>query len=126
MSISCAVEVFLKGLTLTPEQLLAHPLILFSRNSHSRYAVTELFRKHGYLLEPEFELGSVDLLIEFAKKGLGISFVTKEFVAKELEEQSLFEVALDMRLPSSRVAVITLKNMPLSKAARTFIDKIPL
>jgi hypothetical protein len=34
----------------------------------------------------------VDLLIEFAKKGLGISFVTKEFVAKELKEHSLFGV----------------------------------
>lgn len=114
----------LVGEVITLERLMAYPIILFSRNSHSRYAITQFFLEQGVQLEPEFELGSVDLLIEFAKRGLGISFVTKEFAAKELEEGSLFEILLDVELPPSRVDIITLKNMPVSEAAGAFIGKI--
>ena len=41
----------------------------------------------------------MDLLIEFARRGLGISYVTREFISKELEEGSLFEIQLDVPLP---------------------------
>lgn len=87
--------------------------VLFSRNSRARVAVTDLFRDYGLVLRPEIELGSVDLLIEFARKGLGISFVTREFVAQELEEGSLFEIKLNVNLPPSQVGFMTLRNMPL-------------
>jgi DNA-binding transcriptional LysR family regulator len=87
-------------------------------------AITALFRDYGYDLKPEIELGSVDLLIEFARKGLGISFVTREFAAKELAEGSLFEIKLDVELPPSQVGVMTLRNLPLSKAANEFIKRI--
>lgn len=67
----------LKGETLSLEMLLQYPVILFSRNSRARMAITELFQSYGYKLKPEIEVGSVELLIEFARKGLGISYVTK-------------------------------------------------
>lgn len=116
----------LKGKKLTLEELLRYPLVMFSRSSHSRSAVTRLFREQGHRLEPEFELGSVDLLIEFAKRGMGLSFVTKEFVVKELEEGALFELQLEQRLPPSQVAVVTLKSMPLSNAAAAFVGEMNL
>ncbi|WP_127530123.1 LysR family transcriptional regulator [Paenibacillus kobensis] len=114
----------LRDRVLTMEQLTQYPIILFSRNSRARMAVTELFREQGCELKPEIELGSVDLLIEFARKGLGISFVTREFVAKELEEGSLFEVKLDVALPPSKVGIMTLRHIPLSIAAKAFIERI--
>ncbi|AEI44574.1 LysR family transcriptional regulator [Paenibacillus mucilaginosus] len=106
------------------EELLNYPIILFSRNSSSRRFITKQFLEQGLVLEPEIELGSVDLLIEFAKIGFGVSFVTREFVAKELEEESLFEVKLKAPLPSTRVGIITLKSVPLSAAAAEFIKKL--
>ncbi|MBD0384245.1 LysR family transcriptional regulator [Paenibacillus sedimenti] len=105
-------------------KLLSYPIILFSRNSSSRKFITRLFQEHGLILEPEIELGSVDLLIEFAKIGFGVSFVTKEFVAKELEEGTLFEVKLDVVIPSTKIGIITLKNMPLSNSAAAFVAKL--
>ncbi|MNE78794.1 LysR substrate binding domain protein [compost metagenome] len=62
------------------------------------------------------------LLIEFARKGLGISFVTREFVSKELEEGSLFEIKLDVQLPPAQVGIMTMRNMPLTTAASKFIE----
>lgn len=105
-------------------KLLTYPIILFSRNSSSRKFITRLFSENDLLLEPEIELGSVDLLIEFAKIGFGVSFVTKEFVAKELAEGSLFEVNIDATIPSTKIGIITLKNMPLSTAAAAFVTEL--
>lgn len=112
----------LEGVVLTLEKLMEYPVILFSRNSRARMAISEIFRSYGYKLKPEIEVGSVDLLIEFAKRGLGISYVTREFVSKELEDGSLFEIKLDVKLPPSHVGIMTMRNMPLSSSARKFIE----
>lgn len=112
----------LQGHVLSLDRLLQHPIILFSRNSRARMAITELFQSYGHQLKPEIEVGSVDLLVEFARKGLGISYVTREFVTKELEEGSLFEIQLDVRLPPSHVGIMIMRNMPLSIAARGFLE----
>ncbi|WP_309121202.1 LysR family transcriptional regulator [Paenibacillus sp.] len=114
----------LRGKTLSLQELLRHSIILFSRNSRARMAITELFQHYGYSIKPEIEVGSVDLLIEFARRGLGISYVTREFVSKELEEGSLFEVRLDVPIPPSHVGIMTMRNMPLSRAASAFIELI--
>ncbi|XID96064.1 LysR family transcriptional regulator [Paenibacillaceae bacterium WGS1546] len=114
----------LKDRVLSLDALLRHPVILFSRNSRARMAITEIFQSYGYALKPEIEVGSVDLLIEFARRGLGISYVTREFVSKELEEGSLFEIRLDVPLPPSRVGIMTMRNMPLSSAATRFVERI--
>ncbi|NBD27450.1 LysR family transcriptional regulator [Paenibacillus glycinis] len=114
----------LKGVVMSMELLLEYPIILFSRNSRVRMAITELFQSYGYEIKPEIEVGSVDLLIEFARKGLGISYVTREFVSKELEEGSLFEIQLDVNMPPSQVGFMIMRNMPLSSAATKFIELI--
>ncbi|MCQ6562833.1 LysR family transcriptional regulator [Paenibacillus mendelii] len=112
----------LKDKVLSLELLLQYPIILFSRNSRVRMAITELFQSYGYQIKPEIEVGSVDLLIEFARKGLGISYITKEFISKELEEGSLFEINLDIKMPPSQVGFMIMRNMPLSHAASKFIE----
>jgi DNA-binding transcriptional LysR family regulator len=114
----------LKDKVLSLEQLLQYPIILFSRNSRVRMAITELFESYDYQIKPEIEVGSVDLLIEFARKGLGISYVTKEFISKELEEGSLFEIQLDIKMPPSQVGFMIMRNMPLSNSASKFIELV--
>ncbi|TVY02903.1 LysR family transcriptional regulator [Paenibacillus cremeus] len=112
----------LKGTVLSLDRLLQHPVILFSRNSRARMTITELFQSYGLQLKPAIEVGSVDLLIEFARKGLGISYVAREFVTKELDEGSLFEIQLDVPLPPSQVGIMIMRNMPLSVSASKFME----
>ncbi|WP_373228684.1 LysR family transcriptional regulator [Cohnella sp.] len=114
----------LQDMVLSLDMLLQHPVILFSRNSRARMTITEIFQSYGHTLKPEIEVGSVDLLIEFARRGLGISYVTREFVSGELEEGSLFEIKLDVPLPPSHVGIMTMRNMPLTSAASRFIEMI--
>lgn len=114
----------LKGKVLTLEQLLEYPIIMFSRNSRARMAITELFHQYGLTVKPDIEAGSVDLIIEFAKRGHGISYVTREFVTSELESGSLFEIKLNISLPPSRVGIMTMRNMPLTVAAKRFVELV--
>ncbi|NQX65940.1 LysR family transcriptional regulator [Paenibacillus alba] len=114
----------LQNVVLTLDMLLQYPLILFSRNSRARMAITELFQSYGHQLKPEIEVGSVDLLIELARKGLGISYVTREFVSKELEEGTLFEIQLDVPIPPSHVGIMIMRNMPISNAVNKFIEMV--
>lgn len=114
----------LKEKVLSLDMLLQYPVILFSRNSRARMAITELFQSYGYTLKPEIEVGSVDLLIEFARRGLGISYVTREFVSKELEEGSLYEIQLDVPMPPTHVGIMIMRNMPLTSAASRFIELV--
>lgn len=114
----------LRNKTLSLEKLLQYPVILFSRNSRARMAITEVFQSYGLTLKPEIEVGSVDILIEFARRGLGIAYVTREFVTSELETGSLFEIQLDVTLPPSRVGIMTMRSMPLSAAASRFIEMV--
>jgi len=114
----------LKNTVLSLDMLLQYPVVLFSRNSRARMTITEIFQSYGYTIKPEIEVGSVDLLIEFARRGLGISYVTREFVSKELEDGSLFEIRLDVPLPPSQVGIMTMHNMPLTSAAQRFIELV--
>jgi len=112
----------LKGKVLSLDSLLQYPIILFSRNSRARMAITELVHGYGYAIKPAIEVGSVDLLIEFARRGLGISYVTREFAAKEMKDGSLFEIQLDINLPPSQVGMMTMRNVPLSISGDKFIE----
>ncbi|WP_438434063.1 LysR family transcriptional regulator [Gorillibacterium sp. sgz500922] len=114
----------LKGKTLSLEQLLRYPIILFSRNSRARTAITELVQSYGLSIKPAIEVGSVDLLIEFARRGLGISYVTREFAAKEMKDGSLFEIRLDIKLPPTRIGIMTLRSVPLSGSAGQFLAMV--
>jgi DNA-binding transcriptional LysR family regulator len=114
----------LKDKVMSLDMLLEYPIILFSRNSRARMTVTEVFQSYGLTLKPEIEVGSVDLLIEFARRGLGISYVTREFVTNELEAGSLFEIKLNVQLPPSHVGIMTMRNMPLTSAASRFIELV--
>jgi len=103
------------------QELAAFPIILFSKTSSSRQFIQEFARSQDVILEPEIELASVDLLIEFAKAGLGISFVTKQFIQSELEKGTLVEIKLKEPIPPRKIGVAFLKNRRLSSATKTFL-----
>jgi LysR family cyn operon transcriptional activator len=105
------------------KKLIEYPLILFTKSSSSRKFIEEFSLSHGVYIEPEIELASVDLLIEFAKAGLGISFVTKQFVQSELNSGSLAEIKLTEVIPPRKIGIVFPKNRRLTAATLCFIQK---
>ncbi len=107
--------------TVSYRRLAELPLLLLEEGTNTRRFLDAHFAAHGIRLRPEFELGSVDLLIEFARIGLGISAVVREFVARELETANLFELRLDPPLPSRSIGVAWRSGAPLSPAAEELL-----
>lgn len=109
---------------LTLSAIQDYPLISFSESSSSRKFLNQLFLKQQIDVKPDMEVGSVELLIECAKIGMGIAFVTKELVSKELAEKELFEVSIDENIEMRKVGLAMKKGTSLSLAAETFFNHL--
>ncbi len=95
-----------KGLTkkkISLEEMVKYPLIFLEPNSNSRKYVENFMLSNGIKISPEFELGSFDLLLEFAKINLGIACVVKEFSKDYLEQGLLYEVKVLEEIPSRSI-----------------------
>ncbi|MHA6259052.1 LysR family transcriptional regulator [Sporosarcina sp. CAU 1771] len=106
------------------EELVQMRLIFLESKSNSRKYVEEYILSKGIKISPEFELGSHDLLLEFAKINLGIACVTKEFSQEYLQKGIVHQVQLIDEIPKRSIGVCYLKNVPLSRAATRFVDII--
>ena len=73
-------------------------------------------------LIPEIELSSNELLIDLARIGLGIAFVPDYCIPEN--DPDLFIVHLEEQLPARQMVVAYNENIPLSQAARQFIDML--
>ncbi|MCF2945224.1 LysR family transcriptional regulator [Paenibacillus tarimensis] len=102
-------------------EVFGHPLIVLSQNSNTRDFIEAIAEEHGLQLKPEIELGSVELLIEFARIGLGVSFLSREFIEPQLREGTLYEVRTAEPIPSRTIGIATVKGSPLPTAARKLI-----
>ncbi|WP_338471175.1 LysR family transcriptional regulator [Niallia sp. XMNu-256] len=106
------------------EQLMELPLIFLEKETISRRFVEQFLKKKGYHFSPVFELGSHDLLIDFARINLGVSCVIKEFAEESLKKGDLFELSLEEAIPSRNIGIVYLKSVPLSRAAEQFVGSI--
>lgn len=70
------------------------------------------------------EVTDMDLLIELAKIGVGISGVVKEFVSKELESGELIELSIPFEIPTRTVAFAHNKSSTNSTTIQNFLKFI--
>lgn len=106
----------------TFQDLVKLPLIFLEPTSNSRKYVEQYILSEGINVSPEFELGSHDLLLEFAKINLGIACVVKEFSEEYLKNGLLYEVQLKEQIPKREIGVCFLKSVSLSPAATRFVE----
>ena len=105
-------------------EIAQYPLIFLEKSSNSRKYVENHMVSKGITISPEIELGSYDLLLEFAKINLGIACVVKEFSLDYLNSGDIYEVNLDEAIPGRSVGIRYLKKVPLSLAATKFVETI--
>lgn len=112
------------GSPVTYDELLKYPLIFLEPKSNSRKYVEKFILTTGTQIIPEFELGSHDLVLEFAKSNLGIACVTKEFSQDYLKNDAVMEVEVVEPIPGREIGVCHLKSVPLSLAATRFVEMV--
>ncbi len=111
----------LKNKKLTLKGLSNYPLLMLEQNTSTRQEFISFTNTLGVDLTPEFELSSLELCVEMAKSGLGIACVSREFVKKELENGTLFELDVEPALPVRGIGVILNKDKELTYALNKFL-----
>jgi len=112
----------LKGKELHFKDLKDYQLLMLEKKTATRKFFDELLADYGVEIEAAVELGSVDLLIEMAKIGLGIANVPQ--YSLKSDDQEIFELKIKEKLPKRKLAVVLNKNIPLSKASEKFLQLI--
>lgn len=108
----------------TLENLLTYPMITLRSNTNTRKFLDEEFSKRDLLLQPEFEMVSVDLIIEMVKAELGVGFAMEDTLKDIDENPDLFSVQITPTFPSRHISFATSQSLPLSDAAKLFIEHI--
>ena len=106
---------------LSLEEIVDLPLILLESKSNSRQYIERYMLSQGVKITPEIELGSHELLLEFAKINLGISCVVKEFSQEYLNKGILYEIETLEGIPKRGIGICFLKSVSLSATSTKFI-----
>lgn len=106
------------------KELSQYPILALEKDTSTRRFIDKFASSHGVLITPEIELATSDLLVQFAKRGLGISCVVRNFAEEELEKGELYEINLVEKIPQRKLGLATLKNVPLSASASKFLGLI--
>ena len=69
-------------------------IMMLDKNNATRKYIDSCIEGSKLQLKQSIETGNMELLIEFAKTGIGIACVIKEFIQKELEEGTLVEIEM--------------------------------
>ncbi len=105
-------------------ELTDFPLLMLEKASATRRNFDAFLQQNQIALVPEIELESVDLLVEFARIGMGVAHVLKESALKSIECGELFEVTIAEEIPQRKLGLATMNQMPLLKAAEVFASML--
>jgi len=106
------------------DELLEHKIVTQKEPSNTRAFLNNYMKENNTVFNPDIEIVSYNLVVEFIKAGFGIGYVTKEFIKKELKNKELYEIKVNPKIPTRDLGIITLKNNTLSYAASKFIEII--
>lgn len=109
---------------LSAQQIANEPLIMLERLSNTRRVIDEHLAKLGVELSPMLELGSLDLMLDMAKVGLGIACAPKLIVEEDIAKGILYQVPIDFEMPKRAFALVTVKGAPLNYSALQFVNSL--
>lgn len=108
-----------------------------SANSLKKYALISLEEKsttrgifNAYLktfdldLTPEFEFGSMDLIVEMTRIGMGIGFVAEEAAKSAIDAGEVFVLDIEEAIPTIDIALVSNPRVPMNLASQAFADTL--
>ena len=95
---------------LSIKDLNNYPLIFQTKGSNTRTFIDDFAKSNGITLKPNIELASYSLVVEFARIGLGIGYVTKEYIKDYLNKKELTILNIKETIPKRFIGLVTSKN----------------
>ena len=97
-------------------------LMLLDKHNMTRQYIDDYMTSNHLPMNNTIEATTMELLIEFARIGLGVGCVIKEFVTEELSDGRLKEIPLDIPIHRREIGFTYIKKRQQEKAVRHFID----
>lgn len=88
-----------------------YPILMLDNSTSTTKEIVNFLDSMNINITPEFEVGSVELLIEMAKNGLGIACVPRRYILDPLAKKELFELKVTPTLPLRATGVILSKDI---------------
>lgn len=107
-------------------QLEDMPLIFLEKNTSSRSYMDEFLARNHVTINPEFELATSEMIVQFALRSLGVGCVMKDFAKEYIEAGTLFELRFNKMIPKRQFCIVINKKSPLALAAGKLLEIISL
>ncbi len=114
----------LKGKILDYSCLKDLPCVFLEKNTSTRRFMDEFLEEKGIFLEPEFELATSDMVVQFAKRNMGVGCVMGDFAKEDLRTGKLFQLNFNEKMPSRFICVVSGKKGILSAAGKKLMDML--
>lgn len=113
---------YLKGRKLNFEDLLKLPVICLEKNTSTRKYLDEILKKYDIRLEPEFELATSDMIVQFARRNLGIGCVVYDFAKPYLMSGELFELEFETVISPRSMCIVRDESRVMSVAGGKMLE----
>ncbi len=108
----------------SPRELAEQTFISMPEGSSTMEYLSRYFSAYGIDFKPDIELTTVELTVQAVESGLGIGILPERIVLPRLKQGRVMCIPLKNPLPKRKACLITNSKMPLSIAARAFIDEL--
>jgi len=98
--------------------------LLLNKNNVTRQYVDKYLLKKDISLENQIEVTTMDLLIDFAKIGLGTACVIKEFVEEEFKRGELLEFVIEEPIPERKIGFAYTAKGLANPALQKFLQDV--
>jgi DNA-binding transcriptional LysR family regulator len=112
----------LKNRIVDLKELEDYPIICLESTTSTRKYVDYFLEENNITINPEFELATSDLIVQFAKRSLGIGCVVRNFAETFLENGELFELNLKNPIPERNICIVTQDKLPISPAGKKLLN----
>lgn len=112
----------IKNRTIQYTDLEKIPIICLEHNTSTRQYMDQYLASNNVILKPEFELATSDMIVQFAKRNLGVGCVVRDFATKDIESGQLFEIMFNQKIPSRNICIIKSNKNPTSTASTKLLD----
>lgn len=113
---------YMKGGKLSYKELEHMPIMCLEGSTSTRSYVEGFLLENGVVIHPEFELATSDMLVQFAKRSLGIASVVRDFAQEGIESGELFALEFGKRIPPRQFCIVSDDRVPLTAAAEKLLE----
>ncbi len=110
-----------KNRMLDLQELENLPIISLEGKTSTRTYMEQFLEKNRVRVEPEFELATSDMIVQFALRNLGVGCVVSDFAEEYLKDGSLFQLRFNKRIPKRKICLVQDQRSYISPAAKELL-----